>query len=102
MASSLNNLAALYDSQGRYTEAEPLYLQALDLRKQLLGDNHPLVALSLNNLAYLYDSQGRYTEAEPLYLEAINIFRERLGENHPHTQTVYQNYLRMLSQLPEA
>ncbi|MCA2722865.1 MAG: tetratricopeptide repeat protein [Microcystis sp. M048S1] len=102
VASSLNNLAALYDSQGRYTEAEPLYLQALDLRKQLLGDNHPLVALSLNNLAYLYDSQGRYTEAEPLYLEAINIFRERLGENHPHTQTVYQNYLRMLSQLPEA
>ncbi|MBE9141807.1 tetratricopeptide repeat protein [Planktothrix mougeotii] len=25
MATSLNNLAALYNSQGRYTEAEPLY-----------------------------------------------------------------------------
>jgi hypothetical protein len=48
---SLNNLAGLYHSQGRYTEAEPLYLEALDLRKQLLGDNHPDVALSLNNLA---------------------------------------------------
>ncbi len=59
MALSLNNLANLYRSQGRYTEAEPLYLQALDLRKRLLGDNHPLVALSLNNLALLYDSQGR-------------------------------------------
>ena len=101
MALSLNNLAGLYDSQGRYTEAEPLLLEALDLYKRLLGDNHPHVANSLNNLAALYYSQGRYTEAEPLYLEAINIFRERLGENHPHTQTVYQNYLRMLSQLPE-
>jgi hypothetical protein len=50
----------------------------------------------------LYYFQVRYSEAEPLYLEAINIFRERLGENHPHTQTVYQNYLMMLSQLPEA
>ncbi len=39
---------------------EPLYLEALDLRKQLLGDNHPDVATSLNNLAALYDSQGRY------------------------------------------
>ena len=102
VAPSLNNLAELYRSQGRYTEAEPLYLEALDLRKRLLGDNHPDVALSLNNLAGLYKSQGRYPEAEPLYLEAINIAIQALGENHPHTQTVYQNYLRMLSQLPEA
>jgi tetratricopeptide (TPR) repeat protein len=102
VAQSLNNLAGLYDYQGRYTEAEPLYLEALDLRKRLLGDNHPDVANSLNNLAGLYDCQGRYTEAEPLYLEAINIATQALGENHPHTQTVYQNYLEMLSQLPEA
>ncbi len=102
VATSLNNLALLYCSQGRYKEAEPLYLEALDLRKRLLGDNHPDVAASLNNLAGLYHFQGRYKEAEPLYLEAINIAIQALGENHPHTQTVYQNYLRMLSQLPEA
>ncbi|WP_253257792.1 tetratricopeptide repeat protein, partial [Microcystis aeruginosa] len=102
LATSLNNLAHLYDSQGRYTEAEPLYLEALDLCKRLLGDNHPHVANSLNNLAGLYYSQGRYTEAEPLYLEAINIATQGLGKNHPHTQTFYRNYLRMLSQLPEA
>jgi tetratricopeptide (TPR) repeat protein len=98
VATFLNNLAALYKSQGRYTEAEPLYLEALDLKKRLLGDNHPHVATFLNNLAAaLYKSQGRYTEAEPLYLEAINIATQVLGENHPHTQTVYRNYLRMLS-----
>ncbi|WP_338420898.1 tetratricopeptide repeat protein [Microcystis wesenbergii] len=102
VAQSLNNLAYLYNSQGRYTEAEPLLLEALDLTKRLLGYNHPHVAQSLNNLAYLYNSQGRYEEAEPLYLEAINIAIQALGENHPHTQTVYRNYLRMLSQLPEA
>jgi len=102
VATSLNNLALLYYSQGRYPEAEPLYLEVLDLRKRLLGDNHPSVANSLNNLALLYQSQGRYPEAEPLLLEAINIATQVLGENHPHTQTVYQNYLRMLSQLPEA
>ncbi|WP_396687740.1 tetratricopeptide repeat protein, partial [Microcystis aeruginosa] len=45
----------LYRSQGRYPEAEPLYLEALDLIKRLLGDNHPGVATSLNNLAELYE-----------------------------------------------
>jgi tetratricopeptide (TPR) repeat protein len=31
LATSLNNLAGLYDAQGRYSEAEPLYQQALEL-----------------------------------------------------------------------
>jgi tetratricopeptide (TPR) repeat protein len=87
----------LYDSQGRYTEAEPLYLEALDLYKQLLGDNHPDVAQSLNNLAYLYDSQGRYTEAEPLFLEAINIATQALGENHPNT-IIFRKNLQIMRQ----
>ncbi|WP_089092380.1 tetratricopeptide repeat protein, partial [Nodularia sp. NIES-3585] len=35
VATSLNNLAGLYDSQGRYDQAEPLLLQALELDKRL-------------------------------------------------------------------
>ena len=34
VASSLNNLAHLYYSQGRYEEAEPLYIQSLDMLKK--------------------------------------------------------------------
>ncbi|NJR15498.1 MAG: tetratricopeptide repeat protein, partial [Calothrix sp. CSU_2_0] len=49
LASSLNNLASLYRSQGKYEAAEPLYLQALELRKSILGENHPSYATSLNN-----------------------------------------------------
>ncbi|MBD2338416.1 tetratricopeptide repeat protein, partial [Calothrix sp. FACHB-156] len=71
LATSLNNLAGLYDSQGRYSEAETLYTQALALRRKLLGEEHPDVASSLNNLAALYYSQGRYSEAEPLYSQAL-------------------------------
>ncbi len=59
MATSLNNLAALYHAQGRYAEAEPLYNRALAILEKALGPGHPLVATSLNNLAELYKAQGR-------------------------------------------
>ncbi len=38
---SLNNLASLYHSQGRYDEAEPLYQRSLAIREKALGENHP-------------------------------------------------------------
>jgi len=82
LASSLNNLAQLYHSQGRYSEAESLYRQALALKRKLLGQEHPDVATSLNNLAGLYESQGRYSEAEPLHSQALALRRKLLGEEH--------------------
>ncbi len=54
-ATSLNNLALLYDSQGKYEQAEPLYQRALHIREQVLGPEHPDTAQSLNNLAALYE-----------------------------------------------
>jgi tetratricopeptide (TPR) repeat protein len=51
VATSLNNLASLYKSQGKYDEAEPLHRRALAIREKSLGSDHPDVAASLNNLA---------------------------------------------------
>jgi tetratricopeptide (TPR) repeat protein len=55
VAASLNNLALLYKSQGRYSEAEPLYIQALDICERRLGANHPNTVTTRDNLAYLRD-----------------------------------------------
>ena len=73
----------LYRRQGRYAEAEPLYLQALQIREQLLGPEHPDVATSLNGLANLYRNQGKDTQAEPLYLRALHIQEQMLEPLHP-------------------
>jgi tetratricopeptide (TPR) repeat protein len=83
LSSSLNYLALLYESQGRYSEAEPLYLQAVEIDRRSLPEDHPSLATHLNNLALLYKSQGRYSEAEPLYLQAVEIDRRSLPEDHP-------------------
>ena len=50
---SLNNLAALYDDQGNYAEAAPLYRRSLAIRENTLGPEHPDVAKVLDNYAAL-------------------------------------------------
>jgi len=40
VATSLNNLGHLYYSQVRYSEAEPLYLEAINIFREGLGENH--------------------------------------------------------------
>jgi tetratricopeptide (TPR) repeat protein len=49
-ANSLNELALLYDSQGRYAEAEPLFLRALKILIAQLGAEHPNTKAILDNL----------------------------------------------------
>jgi len=85
------NLANLYQGQGRYDEAESLHLQTLELRKRVLGEEHPDTLMSADNLAMIYGAQGRYDEAEPLNLEALEIFKRVLGEEHPHTVASMNN-----------
>jgi tetratricopeptide (TPR) repeat protein len=67
VAIALNNLADLYQFQGRYADAEPLYKRALAIEGKALGPDNPYVAKALNSLALLYQAQGRYPDAEPLY-----------------------------------
>ncbi len=83
-ATSLNNVAAIYQQEGQYDEAEVFYRQALAIREEALDPTHPHVAASLNNLALLYIDQGRYTEAEALLRHAWTIREQTLGPTHPN------------------
>ena len=91
LATSLNNLASLYNSQGKYSEAEPLYLDALEMRKRLFTGDYPDVASSLNNLAVLYRNQGKYSEAEPLYLDALEMTKRLFTGDHPYVASSLNN-----------
>ncbi|HEX9879215.1 MAG TPA: tetratricopeptide repeat protein, partial [Candidatus Binatia bacterium] len=54
----LNNLARLYQTQGRYRLAEHLLKEAALIREKALGPENPAVAESLNSLAVLYKKQA--------------------------------------------
>ena len=73
VATSLNNLAFLYDTQGQYVQAEPFYKRALALKEKALGPDHPDVAMTLENMAVLYRATNRDEEAEALEQRATRI-----------------------------
>jgi CHAT domain-containing protein len=87
----LNNLAQLYQAQGRYIEAEPLSQRSLGIAEKSLGLNHPDVGMSLNNLAALYQLQGRFAEAEPLFRRAVRIAERSLGPDHTSVGSTLNN-----------
>ena len=73
MAETLNNLATLYQDQGQYAQAEPLYNRSLAIMEKAHGPDHPDVATCLENLAALYRATDRVKEAEVLEKRAAAI-----------------------------
>ena len=80
----------LYTAMGRYAEAEPLYIRAVELLRETDQDRL-FYANLLNNLAELYRVMDRNAEAEPLFKEALAILRTALGERHPAYATTLNN-----------
>ena len=81
----MNNLAGTYNHQGKYRDAEVLFKQCLDKRKEILGENHPSTLTTMNNLALFYNHQGKYRDAEVLFKQCLAKMKEVLGESHPDT-----------------
>ncbi len=54
IARDLNNLAQLYQARRRHDEAEPLYLEALQIFRQSLGENHPNTQIVQRNVQLFY------------------------------------------------
>jgi len=90
-ATALNWLAMVFQRQGRYVDAEPLYKRSLAIQEKALGPDHPNVAFDLNNLAGIYRDQGHYAEAEPLYTRSLSIRETALGRNHPEVAVTLGN-----------
>jgi tetratricopeptide (TPR) repeat protein len=90
VASSLNNLALLYDAQNKFAQAEPLHFRSLAIR-EILGKDHPDVAISLDSMGAHYYAQGQYNKAEPLQIRSLAI-REKAGKNHSDSDVAISLY----------
>ena len=60
----MHNLASTYNEQGRTEEAEKLLLQVVELRKRVLGVEHPDTLVTMCTLASI--KEGKEMRLSPL------------------------------------
>ena len=77
LATTLNNLAVVYEAQDKYGEAAPLYQRALALIERTLGPDHPNLAATLDNYADLLRKMQREAEAESAEARAKAIWAKQ-------------------------
>jgi len=87
----MNDLGLAYLESGNYSKAKTLFVDLVELKKDLLGINSAEYAASLVNLAGIYQDLGELGKAEALYLEAIENYRVSLGDQHPDYATSVQH-----------
>ncbi len=87
----MDTIGSVYRKLGFYEPATRLLQEALEIRRDLLGEEHVDVAASLNNLAGLYWSQGDFDRVEPLFREALTIRERILGPVHPEVARSLNN-----------
>jgi tetratricopeptide (TPR) repeat protein len=84
-ASIRQTIGRAYLDLGIYPEAQKQMERTLDLRRRLLGEDHPDTLSTMYGLAFVYRAEGKYAQAEPLASKVLEIRRRLLGEEHPDT-----------------
>ena len=88
--SDMAELAATYQSLGKYTKAEKLQIQVLDARNRILGVEHPHTINAMEHLAVTYQNLGKYTKAEELAVQAQGTRYKFPGAEFPHFNPRYK------------
>ncbi|HEY8098384.1 MAG TPA: tetratricopeptide repeat protein, partial [Methylobacter sp.] len=81
----LNDLASVTSRVGNTKVALKLGEQALAIRRELHGEDHPDTTMSLANVALIYSKLSQHDKALTLGRRALDIRRKLLGEEHSDT-----------------
>jgi tetratricopeptide (TPR) repeat protein/predicted Ser/Thr protein kinase len=91
-ASIRRTIGLAYFDMNLLSEAQPQLERAADIRKRVLGAQHPDTLTSLDELGGLYNLQGKYPEAEKLLAEVLAARRRVLGEQDRGTLATMSNF----------
>ena len=90
-ANLLNDLAITDSMLGSFDSVLENHRNALGIRKELFGEQHPDIATSLNNVGSWYGDQGNQKAALDYAQQALTMRRALFGEQHPYIATSLNN-----------
>lgn len=76
--------------------AKVLLTQALDIRRRVLAENDPEIAVNLGALAEHYNDLGELERSRELYVEALAVFRDPSERHHPRAVKLMNDYAALL------
>lgn len=82
LASLYSNLGHLYYKQGSSSNSYEYFKKCLRIRKKLLPEIHPLIALSYGDIGLFYAESGIYDSAEYFHKKAFKIIGTTLPDDH--------------------
>ena len=77
-------MGGLLLSLGEFAEAESYFKQALDIRRNALGEKHPFTSFSYGDLSLLHAARGEWTEAGATADQARRIVRRHVSRVLPN------------------
>jgi tetratricopeptide (TPR) repeat protein len=78
-------LALTLQEEGKYAEATQELRSLLARAEQIVGSDHPVVALAHMNLGNLHGMQGQLGDAEVEHQHVLEIRERTVGPDHPQT-----------------
>ena len=67
-------------------------MKALEIRRKVLGEEHPSTLSTLNNLAANLSEQGDLARVADLQRTVLDLRRRAFGKEHPSTSIIAMNY----------
>ena len=89
--SLLTDSSRFYAEYGMYKEAIPKYLQLIDLRESLYGEEHTVTASAYHDIGEIYRNMCNFSVAFEYQKKALDIRERLLGPKHAETAESYNN-----------
>lgn len=92
LAITLNNLGLVSQKKGKYSEADILFRQALQIDQKVYGNQHANISRDYFNLAVLKSEAGKFADAEKFFQAAIDLDQKMGGPEHPFVAIDLEHY----------